>query len=177
MITAARFCVLGLLLLAGCETAKRVAVTSFRVVDAPARYMRERVDAVDQPRTTTTTSTTTVTNSPSDVSAPGHPIVAPTATSRPRATATPPRRTASPAPRTTPRPQASATPRKLTPTPTPRPAAATSSPTQFPVAKPVPGKPGYVFSLDPNGGMVDVTGYKSGDKARDPYTKQIFIVP
>jgi len=25
--------------------------------------------------------------------------------------------------------------------------------------------------------MIDVTGYKSGDKAKDPYTKQIFIVP
>jgi hypothetical protein len=41
----------------------------------------------------------------------------------------------------------------------------------------VPGRPGYVYSLDPNGGMIDVTGYKPGDKAKDPYTKQIFIVP
>jgi hypothetical protein len=41
----------------------------------------------------------------------------------------------------------------------------------------VPGRPGYVYSTDPNGGIVDVTGYKSGDKAKDPYTQQIFIVP
>jgi hypothetical protein len=41
----------------------------------------------------------------------------------------------------------------------------------------VPGKPGFVYSIDSNGGMVDVTGYKSGDKAKDPYTHQVFIVP
>ncbi|MEO5719955.1 MAG: hypothetical protein ABIR71_00610 [Chthoniobacterales bacterium] len=56
---------------------------------------------------------------------------------------------------------------------TPRPKSAT----QFPTAKPVPGKPGYVYSVDPKGGIVDVTGYKAGDKAKDPYTQQIFIVP
>jgi hypothetical protein len=49
--------------------------------------------------------------------------------------------------------------------------------TDFPIARPVPGRPGFVYSLDPNGGIVDVNGYKPGDKAKDPYTKQIFVVP
>jgi hypothetical protein len=53
----------------------------------------------------------------------------------------------------------------------------TPAPTNFPTARPVPGRPGFVYSLDPNGGIVDVNGYKPGDKAKDPYTKQIFIVP
>jgi hypothetical protein len=66
---------------------------------------------------------------------------------------------------------------------TPRPSAAPRSSssnvaTQFPVAKPVPGKPGYVFSpYDPNGGYVDVTGYQSGSKVKDPYSQKIFLVP
>jgi hypothetical protein len=46
------------------------------------------------------------------------------------------------------------------------------------VAKPVPGKPGYVFSpYDPNGGYVDVTGYQPGSKVKDPYSQKIFLVP
>jgi hypothetical protein len=50
--------------------------------------------------------------------------------------------------------------------------------TQFPTAKPVPGKPGYVFSpFDPSGGYVDVTGYTSGQKVKDPYSGKIFLVP
>ncbi|PYI89483.1 MAG: hypothetical protein DMF03_07490, partial [Verrucomicrobia bacterium] len=63
-------------------------------------------------------------------------------------------------------------------TPTPAPRTTTSSAAQFPVAKPVPGKPGYVFSpYDPNGGYVDVTGYQSGSKVKDPYSQKIFLVP
>lgn len=48
----------------------------------------------------------------------------------------------------------------------------------FPYGKPVPGKPGYVFSpFDKNGGYVDVTGYSAGQKVKDPYTGKIFLVP
>jgi hypothetical protein len=48
----------------------------------------------------------------------------------------------------------------------------------LPYAKPVPGKPGYVFSpFDKNGGYVDVTGYSPGQKVKDPYTGKIFLVP
>jgi hypothetical protein len=48
----------------------------------------------------------------------------------------------------------------------------------FPTAKAVPGKPGYVFSpFDAKGRYVDVSGYPSGSKAKDPWTDKIFIVP
>lgn len=56
------------------------------------------------------------------------------------------------------------------------PAPATTS--QFPVAKPVPGKPGLVFSpFKPNGGYIDVSGYTPGSKVKDPETQKIFVVP
>jgi hypothetical protein len=52
------------------------------------------------------------------------------------------------------------------------------APAQFPVAKPVPGKPGFVYSpFESNGTMIDVTGYTSGTKVKDPGTNKIFIVP
>jgi hypothetical protein len=168
MISSTRLLVLLSLALAGCGTAKKVAVTSFRVVDAPARYVRDRIDP---PVTTTTTTVET-----DQVVNPGHPIAAPTpplpsprvtTTTRSGASAAGSQR---PAPSTgragvPPRPVSSATPRPV------------PSTTTFPTARPVPGRPGFVYSLDPNGGIVDVNGYKSGDKAKDPYTKQIFIVP
>lgn len=66
-------------------------------------------------------------------------------------------------------------------TPKTEPVATINSPVtptlNYPTAKPVPGKPGYVYSIDPKGGMIDVTGYNSGDKAKDPYSNEIFIVP
>jgi hypothetical protein len=62
-----------------------------------------------------------------------------------------------------------------TPRATPR---VTTNETQFPVAKPVPGKPGFVYSpCESNGTMIDVTGYSSGQKVKDPGTNKIFIVP
>lgn len=157
----------------GCRTARDVAVTSFRVIDAPAAYVRRNLEPRDQ-----TTTTTTVT---SDRVTPGRPVELPperppvttrrsTAETRgvdrsqPGATSRAPSRPSSDA-----APRSSATPGSR---------AATSQPTQFPTAKPVPGKPGYVFSpFDPSGGYVDVTGYPSGSKAKDPYSQKVFIVP
>jgi hypothetical protein len=65
------------------------------------------------------------------------------------------------------------------PAPTPRATPrVTSNEAQFPVAKPVPGKPGFVYSpFESNGTMIDVTGYSSGQKVKDPGTNKIFIVP
>jgi hypothetical protein len=169
MHRGAWFVILGALAFDACHTTKEVAVGTFRVIDAPANYIRHKIDQSDNTTTTTTTTTT------SDVSNPGYPITNSPPPPRP------------PQPQQTRPPQHAATssttqhtqtaPKKVssTPTPTPRPAA--SQPPQFPVARPVPGRPGYVYSLDPNGGMIDVTGYKSGDRAKDPYTKQVFIVP
>jgi hypothetical protein len=49
---------------------------------------------------------------------------------------------------------------------------------QFPVAKPVPGKPGIVFNpFDPHGSYIDVTGYASGSIVKDPESQKIFVVP
>jgi hypothetical protein len=49
---------------------------------------------------------------------------------------------------------------------------------EFPTAKAVPGKPGYVLSpFDPSGRYVDVSGYTPGSKVKDPWTDKIFIVP
>ena len=48
----------------------------------------------------------------------------------------------------------------------------------FPTAKAVPDKPGYVFSpFDSSGRYVDVSGYPPGTKVKDPWTDKIFIVP
>jgi hypothetical protein len=49
---------------------------------------------------------------------------------------------------------------------------------EFPTAKAVPDKPGYVFSpFDSSGRYVDVSGYAPGTKVKDPWTDKIFIVP
>lgn len=54
----------------------------------------------------------------------------------------------------------------------------TAATSQFPTAKPVPGKPGLVFNpFKPNAGYIDVSGYASGSKVKDPDTQKIFVVP
>lgn len=163
-VARAAVSIAGLLSLAGCHTAKTVAVSTFKVIDAPANYMRHRIE----PDQTTTTTTTT-----SDVTTPGRPVQATNATGstqrRNSADTRAPDRTA-----------ASTTTTRSSNAPstaTPRTSSAQQQP-QFPTAKAVPGKAGYVYSpYDPNGGYVDVTGYASGSKAKDPYSGKIFIVP
>jgi len=63
--------------------------------------------------------------------------------------------------------------------PKPLPSSHASSPqAEFPTAKSVPGKPGYVVSpFDSSGRYVDVSGYVPGSKVKDPWTDKIFIVP
>lgn len=182
MLLAARLLILCALVLTSCRTAKTAAVNTFRVIDTPARFVRNRIDPPEQQTTTTTTRETMYGNS--DVVTPGRPMnpSAPPPAATPRS-ATAPQRTvtehrASPSPR--PSPQSS---RSETAASTPRPSPSAAKPTpaasgsDFPTARAVPGKPGFVYSIDPKGGMIDVTGYKSGDKAKDPYTHQVFIVP
>lgn len=155
MRARARLLILTGLVLAGCNAMQKVAVTSFRVLDAPANYIRRHID---QPPKTATTGT-------SDVSTPGRPI----------ATASPPKSTPPPVP-----PKETTVfqnPPRTKPAPSAKPRSSLPQIAQFPTAKPVPGKPGYVFSTDPKGGIIDVTGYKSGDKAKDPFTQQVFIIP
>ena len=159
--------------LGGCTTARHVAESSFRIIDAPANYIRRHIDNDE-------TTTTTVTQS-SDVVTPGRAVTGPpppppVATTQRRSSVRTQSADASVqnANRTA-RTTTTASPRTSAPSVPPRPSSPQTA--QFPTAKPVPGKPGYVYSVDPQGGIVDVTGYKSGDKAKDPYTQQIFIVP
>ena len=157
------------LVAAGCRTAENVASTSAAVVTAPAHFVRNKLRGDEQ----TTTETTGMTIYE------GQPVEA----MPPQATATPfrsPRTvttstgTSSPSQQEEALPSTAVTPR---PSATPR-SSSSNSAAQFPVAKPVPGKPGYVFSpYDPNGGYVDVTGYQSGSKVKDPYSQKIFLVP
>jgi hypothetical protein len=58
------------------------------------------------------------------------------------------------------------------------PAAKSAPPEEsFPVGKPVPDKPGYVFSPFEPAKYVDVSGFPSGSKVKDPYSGKIFLVP
>jgi hypothetical protein len=171
MRVARAILLLGALLLGGCHTARHVAVSSFRVIDAPASYVRRHIG--DDDNTTTTTTTTT-----SDVVNPGRPIEPgpPPASMRRRVTAETTSDRSIEATQRAPR-NGSAEMTTRTSPPPPQRNASASAP-QFPTAKPVPGKPGFVYSpYDPNGGYVDVTGYGSGSKAKDPYSQKIFIVP
>ncbi len=173
-------------LLPSCETAHNAAVTTFRVVDAPAAYVRRKLEVDQEPQTTSTT-TTTETQVYSDTAAyppsssypvqppPPQPIQTqrriaaeennPPAEAEARPTATP---------RVTRSENGSRT--KSTNSSTARTGSSQNS--ELPYGKPVPGKPGYVFSpFDKNGGYVDVTGYSPGQKVKDPYTGKIFLVP
>lgn len=172
MFLRARLLILGAIGITGCTTAHDVAVTSFRVLDTPARFVRDRID----PPQTTTTTTTTQTYGTSDVANPGQPVPPPQERPSPqRSVETQTRERSRTVSSGASAARPTATPkRKSSPAATPR--AATQT-VQFPTAKPVPGRPGYVYSVDPKGGIVDVTGYKTGDRAKDPYTQQIFIVP
>jgi len=155
------------LVTAGCRTAENVASTSAAVVTAPAHFVRNKLRGDEQPTTETTVYE-------------GQPVVE---AAPPQPTATPMRspQTVTSSSTTSPLSQQDETrpPTALTPRPSATPRSSSSnSAAQFPVAKPVPGKPGYVFSpYDPNGGYVDVTGYQSGSKVKDPYSQKIFLVP
>jgi hypothetical protein len=175
-----RATVLGAVLLAGCGTTRNVAVSSYhvtrdvavgsyRVATAPVHYALRRHS--NEPTMVGTTDAIE-----SDVTQSGHAAATTQVASAPQ-----PRRKAD-----TTRPQK---PRKTTPPvaysettqPEPRtlpPSQASSTSTAFPTAKAVPDKPGYVFSpFDSSGRYVDVSGYTSGTKVKDPWTDKIFIVP
>ena len=103
-----------------------------------------------------------VTKTPdTDVTNPGRPLP-PSPTPTPRTAST--HKTGSPAAK--PKPTASKT------------AGSGTAKPAFPVAKPVPGKPGMVFNpFKSNGSYIDVSGYVSGSKVKDPETQKIFVVP
>jgi hypothetical protein len=176
LIKRALVCAVGFLV--GCGTVRDVAMTpvhvtrdvavgSYRVATAPVRYAFKRRD---EPRMVETTEAM-----PSDVTEPGQPVppseVAAAPQRRPQIetkTSESPRRTA-------PRVARETTQAKPKPSPPPQ---VSSAQTEFPTAKTVPDKPGYVFSpFDSSGRYVDVSGYAPGTKVKDPWTDKIFIVP
>jgi hypothetical protein len=158
----------GAMALCGCHTAHDVAVTSFHVIDAPANYVRRHIDQDSNTTATTSASSDTVTPGRSVQVAPDNRQSQAGATSS----------QTKPAPAATPRVQRETTTAEKTAASSPPPRNVTSAPAQVPTAKAVPGKPGYVFSpYDPNGGYVDVNGFTSGSKVKDPYSGKIFLVP
>ena len=119
-----------------------------RVITAPVRYVFGEPEPTPAPNT-------------SDVTAPGHPVVVPSPTPKSRAVS---RKSGS----------TTGTSRTAKSSPSPQKTAAA----QFPVAKPVPGRPGLVLNpFNPSGGYIDVSGYAPGSKVKDPDSQKIFIVP
>jgi hypothetical protein len=141
------------------KVARAVAVGSYRVASAPVRYAtRKRGED---------SSTIVGTETASDVSNPGQSI--------------PPPETASVSKRRQSQSStaSSGTSREeTTNSPASTNASRLSSQANFPTAKAVPDKPGYVFSpFDKEGRYVDISGFPSGTKVKDPWTDKIFLVP
>ena len=166
-------------LLAGCGTTRNVAVSSYhvtrdvavgsyRVATAPVHYA---LKGRGEPKMVGTTDVTA-----SGVTQPGQPVSSEQATSAPHRRSKPQTESSQSSART-----ASQDARRETTQQNQKPssAARASYPqTAFPTAKAVPDKPGYVFSpFDSSGRYVDVSGYASGTKVKDPWTDKIFVVP
>jgi hypothetical protein len=140
------------------KVARAVAVGSYRVASAPVRYATRKRG--DEPTIVGTTEATS-----SDVTQPGQPMPPETAAERRQS------RTSSGASRTTRKETAQSSTRAGSSRPS-------ASQENFPTAKAVPGKSGYVFSpFDTEGRYVDVSGFASGTKVKDPWTDKIFLVP
>jgi len=166
-------------LLAGCGTTKNVAVTSYhvtrdvavgsyRVATAPVHYAFGRHGEPTMVGTTEATS--------SDVTEPGRPVSSQQVTSASQRRSNVQAESSQSSSRRTPQVTRTETTQANT---KPSSSAQTSYPqTGFPTAKAVPEKPGYVFSpFDSSGRYVDVSGYASGTKVKDPWTDKIFVVP
>jgi hypothetical protein len=166
-------------LLVGCGTTKNVAVSSYhvtrdvavgsyRVATAPVHYALGRRG---EPKMVGTTEATS-----SDVTEPGRPVSSQQVTSSPQRSSKLPAESSQSSSRTT-----AQVPRRETTQANTKPSSpghASYSQTGFPTAKAVPEKPGYVFSpFDSSGRYVDVSGYASGTKVKDPWTDKIFVVP
>ena len=145
------------------KVARAVAVGSYRVASAPVRYATRKSSS--EPTMVGTTEATS-----SDVSQPDQPMPPEIASAPQSAAERRQSRTSSEVPRTT---------RKETAQSSTRSGSSRASAPQenFPTAKAVPDKPGYVFSPFARERYVDVSGYASGTKVKDPWTDKIFVVP
>ena len=148
------------LLVAGCRTAHDVGETVSHVATAPINLVRHK-----PAEPTNEVATTTTEQIPEAVTS-----TQPAVTEQPPVPRPPPR-TASTETQTKPAP----TDEKPRPAPSPKMSA--SPALEFPTAKPVEGKPGYVYSPFDPGKYVDVSGYTPGSKVKDPYSGKIFLVP
>src|SRR3954470_14232327 len=144
------FIAIGLVILSGCQVTPDPA--PLEIVTRPGRFWSRQF------------SHASPTPVPTDVTTPGHPV-APSSTPRVAVSTG-----AANKPTTTGKP---VTATKLTPAPSPRAQAAL----QFPTAKPVPDRAGYVYSPSDPSKYVDVSGYAPGSKVKDPYSGKIFLVP
>jgi len=178
MNALARALIFATVFLVGCEATHNVAVTSYhvtrgvavgsyRVATAPVHYALKR-----HPDNSSTTTETTS----SDVTTPGQPVPARELAATQLRPQTVAKRTPNGSSTVPPRVSYTETSQtKTKPSPSAR---ASSAQLEFPTAKSVPDKPGYVVSpFDASGRYVDVSGYASGSKVKDPWTDKIFIVP
>lgn len=137
------------IILGGCGIARDAAVTSYHVAAAPVKLTRWMI--TDPPRPEKAHS--------ADATVSDHTVTV-----------------ASPSPTSISRRSVGTSTASLKPKVSSSPTRALAQ-TEFPVAKAVPGKPGYVFSPYESDKYVDVSGYTSGSKVKDPYAQKIFIVP
>ena len=150
------------------KVARAVAVGSYRVASAPVHYAtRKRGDE---------SSTMVGTETASDVTNPGQsipPEMASGPQQQPRVEAERGQSRRSSGPSVTSRKEAAQSQTTVSSS-----GAASAPSSAFPTGKSVPGKPGYVFSpFDKEGRYVDVSGFASGTKVKDPWTDKIFLVP
>jgi hypothetical protein len=163
------FALLVLMALPGCRTTRTVAAGTARVVTAPAHYVTRKIrgDGTEYVETTQVYE-----GQPVEELAPPSPVPPPQVRATPRQLTERERFTTT---TVSPTPARERVVEQPTGTPEPRSSPAPAM-AEFPVAKPVPGKPGFVYSPF-DGTMIDVTGFNSGAKAKDPATNKIFIVP
>jgi hypothetical protein len=149
------------------KVARAVAVGSYRVASAPVRYATGRGHS--EPVMVGTTDAV-----PSDVTQPGQPVPSTQNGSAPQRHA----KRQSESSQSSGRTQSQTDRTETTQVNGRTPARPSSAPSEFPTAKAVPDKSGYVFSpFDSSGRYVDVSGYPPGTKVKDPWTDKIFIVP
>ena len=148
------------------KVARAVAVGSYRVATAPVYYAtRKRGNE---------SSTMVGTETPSDVTNPGQPIPQETPSAQQRqprveAERSQGRKSSGTSVMSRKEPAQSQTGVSSS--------GAAAPSTAFPTGKLVPGKPGYVYSpFDKEGRYVDVSGFPSGTKVKDPWTDKIFLV-
>jgi hypothetical protein len=171
---------LALVTLPSCQTAHNAAVSTFRVVDAPNAYLRRKL-GVDQEQPAASPPAPAPTGYSASAPIPPqqpYPVQQPAPPVQPQGqVAAVEREPEPPGAGPTAAPQVSNA-RTTVSKPPATPQTASTQTSDLPYGKPVPGKPGYVFSpYDKNGGYVDVTGFAPGQKVKDPYSGKIFLVP